>query len=140
VLPIGSTFYVGQSTRTNAEGIRQFAQLVSAYGYVVRPVTVSACLHLKSAVTRVGEDVILLNPGWVEPSAFPGLRKIEVHPSEPFAANALWIGDTVIYSTTFDETRRRLEQNGIDVHPVEADELEKAEGAVTCCSILVATA
>ena len=137
VLAIGSTIYVGESTRTNADGIRQLADLVSAYGYAVQPVDVSGCLHLKSAVTRVAEDVILLNSDWVDSPSFKGMRQIEVHPGEPFAANALWIGDHVIYSSTYDETRRRLEENGINVHLVETDELQKAEGGVTCCSILV---
>ncbi len=137
VLPIGSTIYVGQSTRTNAEGIRQLAELAAACGYRVRPVKLAGCLHLKSAVTRVAEDVILLNSAWVDSSSFPGLDQIEVHPAEPFAANALWIGKNVIYSTAYDKTRQRLEQNGINVHLVETDELQKAEGAVTCCSIVI---
>jgi len=133
VLTIGSTIYVGESTRTNAEGIRQLAEL----GYRIRSVKVSACLHLKSAVTKVAEDIVLLNSAWVDSSCFQGLRKLDVHPAEPFAANALWIGDTVIYSASHDQTRQRLEQNGINVLVVETDELEKAEGAVTCCSIVI---
>lgn len=137
VLPMGSTIYVGESTRTNAEGIRQLAELTSPYGYHVRPANVSGCLHLKSAVTRVGDDVILLNSAWVDSSLFRDLHQIGVHPGEPFAANALWIGDVVIYSASYDQTRQRLEQHGINVHRVETDELEKAEGAVTCCSILI---
>lgn len=138
VLHIGSRIYVGESTRTNADGIRQLAEVASPFGYDVRSVKVSKCLHLKSAVTRVAEDVVLLNSKWVDSSSFRGLRQIEVHPGEPFAANALVIGDNVIYSSTYDETRRRLEQNGLIVHVVETDELEKAEGAVTCCCILIA--
>lgn len=137
ILHIGSTIYAGESTRTNAEGIRQLAQLAYSYGYDVQPVKVSSCLHLKSAVTAVADDVILLNAAWVEASSFPGLAQIEVHPREPFAANALRIGDNVIYSATHDQTCRRLEEHGISVHIVETDELEKAEGAVTCCSILI---
>ena len=97
---------------------------------------VSGCLHLKSAVTRVAEDVILVNSAWADSSLFPDLRQIEVDRSEPFAANALLIGDSVIYSASYDQTRQRLEQNGINVQSVETDELEKAEGAVTCCSIV----
>jgi len=139
VLPIGSTIYVGESTRTNADGIRQLAEVASAYGYSVRPVKLSGCLHLKSAVTRVAEYVILLNSAWVDSSAFRGLHQIEVHPGEPFAANALWIGENVIYPATYDETRQRLEQNAINLHLVETDELQKAEGGVTCCSILIPT-
>ena len=138
VLHIGSTIYVGKSTRTNADGIRKLAELASPFGYYVQTVTVSSCLHLKSAVTRVAENVVLVNPAWVDPLRFRALDRIEVHPREPFAANALLLGENVLYSASYDETCRRLEQNGINVHVVETDELEKAEGAVTCCSILIA--
>jgi dimethylargininase len=137
VLVVGHTIYVGDSARTNHEGIRQLAAIASDYDYDVRPVKVSRCLHLKSAVTRVAEDVILLNSDWVDASSFKDMHQIEVHPSEPFAANALWVGEDVIYPDNYAETRRRLEGNRIKVHSVEADELQKAEGGVTCCSILV---
>ena len=138
VLVVERTIYVGESTRTNADGIRQLAELTSSYGYTVCPLTTSGCLHLKSAVTRVAEDAILLNPEWVDASAFGHMRRIEVHSAEPFAANALLIGEDVIYPAGFDETSARLERIGIDVHPVETGELQKAEGGVTCCSIIVA--
>lgn len=137
VLVIGSSIYVGESARTNSDGIRQLADLASACSYAVFPVKVSRCLHLKSAVTRVADDVILLNSAWVDSSTFKGMHQIEVHPSEPFAANALWIGESVIYPRGYDKTRRCLEENGIDVHLVETDELQKAEGGVTCCCILI---
>ncbi len=138
VLHIKTTIYVGQSTRTNTEGIKQLAELASGYGYRVQPVPVSDCLHLKSAVTRVAEDAVLLNTAWVDPSLF-GVDRIEVHPAEPSAANALWLGEKVLYPAGYDQTRKRLEQRGIQLHLIETDELEKAEGAVTCCSILVTT-
>jgi dimethylargininase len=137
VLRIGSTIYVGRSTRTNAEGIRQLTSFASADGYRVETVKVSGCLHLKSAVTLVAEDAVLLNPAWVDSSCFRGIRQIEVHPTEPFAANAVLIGNSVIYSATYTETRRLLEQDGIELQVVDMDELQKAEGAVTCCSILI---
>src|SRR5689334_9494481 len=116
VLVIGSTIYVGESARTNSEGVRQLAEFAAAYGYAVRPVKVSRCLHLKSAVTRVAEDIILVNSAWVDSSSFKDMNQIEVHPSEPFAANALRIGENVIYPRTYDKTRARLEEFGLNVH------------------------
>jgi dimethylargininase len=136
-LVIGSTIYVGESARTNSEGIRQLGDFASAYGYSVRPVKVSRCLHLKSAVTRVSEDLILVNSAWVDSSFFKDMHQIEVHPSEPFGANALWIGENVIYPASYEKTRARLEEAGLKVQLVETDELQKAEGGVTCCSILI---
>ena len=137
VLVIGSTIFVGESTRTNGEAIRQIDALATPQGYRVRETRVSGCLHLKSAATRVGEDTVLLNPGWVDVSLFAGLARIEVDESEPFAANAVAIGNDLVYPTGFDRTADRLERAGFTIHPVEMNELQKAEGAVTCCSILV---
>jgi dimethylargininase len=98
---------------------------------------VTGCLHLKSAVTAVAEDALLVNPAWIDRGVFRGLRCITVHPSEPHAANALLVGDRVLHPAAFPLTRERLEHVGVSVHPVEADELAKAEGGLTCCSILV---
>ena len=135
VLVIGSTIYVGRSTRTNAEGIAQLSAL--ADGYTVQPVTVTGCLHLKSAVTALAEDCVLLNPEWIDASHFSRMRIIEVDPAEPSGANALTIGTSVVYPANFNATRARLEREGMIVHQVQMDELQKAEGAVTCCSIVL---
>lgn len=137
VLVIGSTIYVGDSTRTNREGLDQLVALAAREGYEVHSIPVTHCLHLKSGVTQIAEDAILLNPDWVDASLFAGLRIIEVDPDEPHAANALRIGASVVYATGFNRTSRRLERAGIEIHHVEMSELQKAEGAVTCCSILV---
>lgn len=80
-----------------------------------------------------------LNPDWIDTSLFRDLLTIEVHPVQPLGANALLVGGSVVYSTDFVETRKRLERAGIEVHLVDMSELQKAEGAVTCCSILVET-
>jgi dimethylargininase len=130
---------VGLSERTNADGIRQMDSIVSNFGYEVRSVTVQGCLHLKTAVTQVGERTVLLNPAWVDAAAFDGLDRIEVHPAEPFAANALRVGQVLLYPAAFPQTRERLEERGFTVRTIEADELAKAEAGVTCCSVLVAT-
>lgn len=137
VLRVGSRIYVGQSDRTNSEGIRQVEEIASSFGYEVRSVTVSGCLHLKTAVTQVAHDAVLLNPAWINADVFDGLDCIEVHPAEPFAANALRVGPVLLYPAAFPRSRERLEQRGFAVRAVEADELAKAEAGLTCCSILV---
>jgi dimethylargininase len=102
-------------------------------------VALTGCLHLKSAVTQIGEDLLLLNPQWVSPAAFPGFRCLETDPQEPHAANALLVGDSVIYPTAYPRTRMRMESAGIQVGAVDVSELIKAEGAVTCCSLIFKT-
>jgi dimethylargininase len=100
-------------------------------------VKVTGCLHLKSAVTQVAEDMLVINPAWVDKKNFAGMKFIEIEPSEPYAANALWLGDTVLYPKAFPRTRKKLMDAGIKILDVDADELAKAEGALTCCSLLL---
>jgi len=138
VLCLDSRIYVGLSQRTNSEGIRQLERIVSGFGYEIQSVTVSGCLHLKTAVTQVGERTVLLNPAWINAAVFEGLDHIKVHPAEPFAANALRVGQVLLYPAAFPRTRERLEERGFTARTVEADELAKAEAGLTCCSILVA--
>jgi dimethylargininase len=138
VLRVGHIVYVGLSGRTNAEGVRQLAEVLAPHGYRVVGVPVRGCLHLKSAVTAVTDDTLLLNPEWVDASHFQRAERIDVHPDEPFAANALRIGDTLIYPSSAPRTRDRLEAAGLRVESVDASELAKAEAGVTCCSLIVA--
>jgi len=136
VLRIGRTLYVGLSGRSNQAAIDQLAAALAPYRYDVRGVAVSGCLHLKSAVTTIGDDTVLVDPEWVDPAVFSGTRAIAIDPRERGAANALRIGERVIYPASFPATRRRLEAAGVDVVEVDVSELQKAEGAVTCCSLV----
>jgi dimethylargininase len=136
VLRVGRTLYVGISTRSGERGIEQLGQAVAPFGYTVRPVPVNGCLHLKSAVTQVGPDALLINRAWANPADFQGMQIIDVDPFEPFGANAIWMGDCTIYPASWERTRNRLEKEGIKIQTVDVSELEKAEGAVTCCSLI----
>jgi dimethylargininase len=136
VLVIGREVFVGASSRTNRAAIDQLSRTLGAVGYTVRAVPVRGCLHLKSAVTAVAADTLLINPAWVPAETFRGLSLIDVDPEEPHAANGLTVGDAVIYPSSFPRTRERLERRGVRIRPVEVDELQKAEGAVTCCSLI----
>ena len=136
VLRIGRTLYVGESARSNAEGRAQLAALLAPHGYRVQGVATRGCLHLKSAATLLADDLLLVQPRWVDAGAFAGCRVIEVDPDEEHAANALRIGEAVVYPQCFPRTRARLEQAGLRVLAVDVSELQKAEGAVTCCSIV----
>lgn len=140
VLRIGKQVFVGASARSNAAGRAELQSLLAPHGYSVESVPTRDCLHLKSAVTQVTPDTVLINPAWLEdPSPFAGYRQIEVDPGEPHAANAVLVGDTLLYPDGFPRTQARRQAAGITVKTVDVSELQKAEGAVTCCSIVFRT-
>jgi dimethylargininase len=139
VLRVGSNVFVGLSGRSNAEAVRQLQGLLGAFGYRVTGVEVRGCLHLKSAVTQVDEGTVLLNPEWIDRSRLGDLAHVEVHPEEAMAANALRVGSSVLFPAAFPRTRERLEARGIQVRTVDASQVAKAEGALTCCSLIFET-
>lgn len=138
VLVAGRTVFVGCSSRTNAAAIDQMRQFLSSYGYTVAGVSVSGCLHLKSAVTRVGDDTLLINREWLSIEPFSAFELVDVHPDEPYGANALLVGGEVVYATSFPRTRERLEAREVRVRAIDVSEIAKAEGALTCCSLVFA--
>jgi dimethylargininase len=136
VLRIGRRIFAGRSGRSDEQGIEQLRAVVWPYGYTVTDVPVRGCLHLKSAVTEVAPGVVLVNPEWIEAAAFGHVSVMEIDPDEPYAANGLLVSDRLIYPASFPRTRFRLEAAGLNVEPVDVSELQKAEGAVTCCSLV----
>jgi dimethylargininase len=136
VLRVGKQVFVGITPRTNLEGIEQMRKILAPHGYSVNGVPVHGCLHLKSAVTQVAENTLLINPTWVDRGSFPGMEFLEVDPSESFGANALLIEGNVIYPSAYPKTCQRLIERGITLQNVDASELAKAEGGVTCCSLI----
>lgn len=137
VLVLGKNIHVGLSTRSNQAAVDQLNQMLGEYGYTATGVEMHDCLHLKTAVTRVDDRTLLINKDWVDTHHFETFDLIEVDPSEPFAANCLPIGDSIIYPAAFPRTRAKLEARGYKIRQVVLDELAKAEGAVTCCSLIV---
>src|SRR5690348_8843798 len=129
VIRAGADLFVGLSHRTNADGVRQMAGHLKEFDYVVRPVPVEGCLHLKSACCWLGDDAMLINRKWVDAAAFAPFRLIDVAPGEPWAANVLPIGGEVIAAEAFPETCSILEHAGYRLRKVPMSELAKAEGA-----------
>jgi dimethylargininase len=140
VLRLGRTLHVGRSARTNEEGIAQLRGFVEPFGYRVAPVEFRSCLHLKSAATAIADGLLLINPAWVSPAAFPGAEVLAVDEREPHAANGLAVAGTVVFPSRYPRTRDRIAGRGLQVAETDCSELLKAEGAVTCCSLVFESA
>lgn len=136
VLRVGKKVFAGVTRRSNPEGIRQLAVIIGKFGYELTAVPVRGCLHLKSAVTYLGRNTLLANRAWFDQQRFPGFEWLNVDPDEPHAGNALLIGDTVVFPTSFPKTRKKIEAQGFKVTPLEIGELQKAESALTCSSLI----
>lgn len=143
VLRIGRTLFVGLTTRTNREGIEQLAALVRPYAYGVTAVPVRGSLHLKTACTALDAGTLLINPAWLDSTVFADFRCIAISNDEPFAANVLPIGGTLIANASYPRTLERVHAHARlseqRIIPVDISEFGKAEAGLTCMSLLFST-
>jgi dimethylargininase len=136
VVVVDRTVYVGQSTRTSSAGISWLRAQLAPHDYAVRPVEVTGCLHLKSACTYLGRGMLVANPMWADVAAFDDLEIIPVAPAEPGAANTVRVGTAVVMADGFPATRAAIEARGFAVHVIDLAELQKAEAAGSCLSLV----
>ena len=136
VMRIGRRLFVGASSRTNAVGIAQLRAFLAPFDYEVIAVDVKQCLHLKSGCSDIGRNSILVNGELIDLTRLTGFELIDVPASEPGAANALLIEDVLIVPNSFPQTIALLEARGFSVKAIDVSEFQKAEGGVTCKSII----
>ena len=136
VMRVNRTLYTGLSARTNMEGIDQLRAIAEPYGYEIRVVEVTGCLHLKTACAYLGARTMLLNRRWIKVQNMTEFDLINVSRYEPWAANTLTMGDTVVMVDRFPRTRVSLKERGFDVHTIDIGEFQKAEAGLTCLSLI----
>ncbi len=132
----GREIFVGLSTRSDERGLRALAEVAERHDYRVTAVHVTGCLHLSTGASCVAEGTILLNPDWVDARRFQHYRCIETPQDEPWAANALRIGELLVLPAECPKTADMLRAEGFIVHTTPISEFAKAEAGLTCMSIV----
>jgi dimethylargininase len=136
VVMVGRRVLVGASSRTNRGGIEALRAIVRRCGYEVTAVPVTGCLHLKTACTALPDGRLVVNRALIEVGPLAPLGLVDVPPSEPYAADVALVNARVIVSAEHPRTAALLDGLGFQVRPVEVFEFAKAEGGVTCMSLI----
>jgi len=136
VVVAGRSVYVGESPRTNSEGIAALRETLAPFGYSVTGVPVRQCLHLKTACSALPDGRFLVNAEWIDASPLPAERLVSVPADEPWAGDVLVIGNQIILAEAFPQTADLLSGLGFETIPVAVSEFAKVEGGVTCLSLV----
>jgi dimethylargininase len=137
VFVVEDRVFVGISARTNLDAVIQLKKILENSGMNVVPVKVHKVLHLKSACTYLGNEVVILSKGCFDTNVLHGLGKIIIHKGEEYAADCLAIRETVLIARGYDKTRKLVEKEGFRVEELEMSEFQKGDGALTCLSIIL---
>ena len=138
VLRVGRVLLVGLSSRTSSAGAEALDAVAHRFGYSVRAVPVNGCLHLKTACTALPDHRLLVNPAWIDVAALRDFDVIAVPAAESFGANVACLAEHVVAAAEHREIADLIRTMGYNLCVVELDEFAKAEGGVTCLSLLVA--
>ncbi len=136
-LRLGSTIYVGRSSRSNRDGIAVLTEEAGERGISVVAVDMPpGVLHFKTFCSPLGDDTVLVAEGTIPPATFAGARVLVAPAAERYAGNAVAIGRTVLVAAGAPATQALVEAAGFTAVPVDTSELRKADGALTCLSIV----
>ena len=132
---VGDHFYVGLSDRTNAEGAKQFNDIVTRFGYTSSTVPVTEGLHLKDFAIYLENNNMLVTETMNKEEAFKGFNRFVVDADELYAVNSLNINGTVLVPAGYPKTQKIIEDLGYPVILMDTNEFRLIDGSLTCLSL-----
>ena len=135
VMRVADHFYIGLSERTNAEGTEQFIAILEQYGYTGSSVEMSEMLHLKTGLSYLENKNLLITGEFLSNPVFNQFNRLIVPSEESYAANSIWVNDTVIVPAGFPKTQKMISEAGYMVLTVELSEFQKLDGGLSCLSL-----
>ena len=134
----GDHFFIGISERTNAEGARQLARHLAAWGYTSAEVdvrNVAGILHLKSGIAAIDGKRLVLMEALAGHPAFRGYERVMVAPAETYAANCVRVNDALLVAAGFPRFEADARTLGLDVIALDMSEFQKMDGGLSCLSL-----
>ena len=135
VMMTGNHYFIGNSGRTNDEGANQLISILESYGMTGEKVPLYEMLHLKSGVSYLENDTLLVTGEFSGHKTFKSFNRIHVDDHEAYAANSLWINGTVLVPDGFPETEKKIRIAGYDTIIVDVSEYQKLDGGLSCLSL-----
>ncbi len=135
VMMVGDHFYVGRSARTNEEGIRQLTEILAKYGMTCSEVKLEEVLHLKTGINYLENNHMLVSGEFVTKEDFKDYDKTVIPEEEAYAANCIWVNDTVIVPEGYPTVLKAVQDMGYKTLVVDTSEFRKIDGGLSCLSL-----
>jgi dimethylargininase len=135
VMMVEDHYYIGLSERTNFSGASQLIKILDKYGMTGSTISLEKVLHLKSGVSYLGNNNLLVSGEFITKTEFRKFNLILVDDDESYAANSLWINDNVIVPKGFPKTKKKIEELGYKTIEVDVSEFRKLDGGLSCLSL-----
>jgi dimethylargininase len=135
VMMVGSHYYIGLSARTNLAGAQQLIEILKAYDLTGSTVDMAGILHLKTGLSYLENNILLIASGFLPEPQFKSFDQIAVPDDEAYGANSVWVNGTVLVPAGFPKTKAAIENKGLKVIELNVSEFQKLDGGLSCLSL-----
>lgn len=135
ILQADNCFYIGVSNRTNEEGARQLKGILEGEGFEATIIPLEELFHLKTGVSYLGNNKMIVTGELVDHPAFASYEKIIIEKEDEYSANCIRMNDYVIIPEGYEATKRKLNEAGYETIEVDMSEVQKQDGGLSCLSL-----
>ena len=135
VMMVDSHFYIGLSERTNQQGVQQMIAILNAYDMTGSTVEMKEMLHLKTGLSYLENNNLLITGEFLGKSEFEKFNQIIVDDQEAYAANSVWINGYVLVPAGHPQTSQKIADLGYQIIELEMSEFQKLDGGLSCLSL-----
>lgn len=135
IMMVGDHLYIGLSARTNEDGAKQMINILEKYGLSGSTVKLEKVLHLKTGLSYLENNNLLVAGEFVNNPIFSSFNKIKIDEKDSYSANCIWINGHVLVPAGYESTRKSIEDLGYIVHVVDTSEYRKIDGGLSCLSL-----
>ena len=135
IMMVGDHYYIGLSERTNIEGAKQIIQILTKYGMSGSTISLKKVLHLKTGLSYLEENNLVVCGEFIKDSSLEGYNRIEIPEKESYAANCIWVNESVIIPLGYPTTKQRIKNAGYPVIETDVTEFQKLDGGLSCLSL-----
>ena len=135
IMMVGDHYYIGLSERTNIEGAKQIIQILTKYGMSGSTISLNKVLHLKTGLSYLEENNLVVCGEFIKDSSLEGYNRIEIPEKESYAANCIWVNESVIIPLGYPTTKQRIKNAGYPVIETDLTEFQKLDGGLSCLSL-----
>lgn len=135
IMMVGKHYYIGLSARTNQAGAEQMINHLVKHGYSGSIVTLTEVLHLKTGLGYLENNKLLACGEFLTKPEFQQYDLLTVDSDESYAANSVWVNDTVLVPMGYPKTLQLIKDQGYKTLCVDVSEYRKVDGGLSCLSL-----
>ncbi|MFK7864884.1 MAG: dimethylarginine dimethylaminohydrolase family protein [Pseudohongiellaceae bacterium] len=135
VMMTGDHYFIGLSERTNVAGANQLIAILEKHGLSGSTVEMNGILHLKTGLSYLENNNLVIASGFKNEPQFAGFNPIEIDDDESYAANGIWVNERVIVAAGFPKAKAAIEKSGFETIALDMSEFQKLDGGLSCLSL-----